>query len=174
MPIIAFTRMPYGTDRCLQAGMDAYVIKPIDDEQLFTVMESMLSGRSEDKEDSKVMPPRITTMPRPLPRYSIGKNCFGRRGQAAVVAEITQLFLEQSLELMSSMRAALESRDQEHLRQSLHTLAGSVGNSCPANVAGHLPVAGRRDRKTGRERKRRLRNWRWNYALRDALLSIGR
>ncbi|MDE3179924.1 MAG: response regulator, partial [Acidobacteriota bacterium] len=48
VPIVAMTAhaMKGDSERCLNAGMDAYISKPIDSKQLFEVIESTISNRS--------------------------------------------------------------------------------------------------------------------------------
>lgn len=49
IPIVALTAHAYQADqqKCLDAGMDAYVAKPIDFQKLFTVIKDLLESKRE-------------------------------------------------------------------------------------------------------------------------------
>ena len=67
-------------------------------------------------------------------------------GDRELLAELVELYLEDSPALVEEIRAAIEAGDAERMRRAAHTLKGSVGNFCApaASAAGlELENAGR-------------------------------
>lgn len=100
LPIVALTAhaMPGEREKCLAAGMDAHLAKPIRDDELQRVL-----GRWGQ-----------TRQPA-LPPTSSSAN-----------ERLVQLFKAEAGELMASMRDAIERDDLEALRRAAHQLKGSA------------------------------------------------
>ena len=119
--IIAMTAhsMKGDKERCLAAGMDGYVSKPIETEQLFEVIES------------KVVVPVAED---PAPEESIAspvnwEEALARvEGDRQLLADMAKLFLEDGPELFSEVRAAVAQRDSKALERTAHALKGSTAN----------------------------------------------
>jgi HPt (histidine-containing phosphotransfer) domain-containing protein len=127
-------------ERCLAAGMDAYLSKPIDPPALFAMVESL------DLPEVAPAPPRTTTtFDRPALLRRIG-------GDEALLSDLVTIFLEDCPGQMTAIRAALDSADIEQLRMSAHSLKGSAANLSGSAVAEaaraleHLGASGSFDR----------------------------
>ena len=111
LPIVALTASAMKGDRegCLEAGMDGYVGKPIQEKELFAAIEAAISdtGGAERKDGS-------TTA------VALEEDMAFRR-------ELAEMFLEDCPISMSEIRAAMASRDGPALKLAAHTLKGSAG-----------------------------------------------
>ena len=107
VPIIAMTAhaMKGDRERCLAAGMDGYLAKPIQPDELYAAVEGSASG-----------PPAVD-WDAALRRV---------RGSAEAMKKLAQLFATESNRLLPEVRAAVEAGDAAALRRAAHTLKGSV------------------------------------------------
>jgi two-component system, sensor histidine kinase and response regulator len=118
IPIIAMTAHAMVGDkaRCLDAGMDGYVTKPLRPEELYTLLEGVAARRA----SQEVVPPEET-----LDRKELLALLDG---DIALLTELTDIFWENSPTLIAQMRSALADRDPHTLTYTAYTLKGSVGN----------------------------------------------
>ncbi|MDR3620676.1 MAG: PAS domain S-box protein [Paludisphaera borealis] len=123
IPIVAMTAhaMKGDRDRCLAAGMDAYVSKPIQSHELFEVLEGL----------SPVPPnaggPAAEPTAQPV-AFDMSAALERLDGDAELMSELAGLFLEECPKRMAEIREAIIRRDAVRLQHAAHTLKGSVGN----------------------------------------------
>jgi len=116
-PVVAMTAhaMKGDRERCLQAGMDGYVSKPLDRRKLFEAIEAL----------APAAPPAA-----PGRRAAVDRGRLWARveGDAALLRELIEIFLETTPRLMADLGEAVERRDAEALGDLAHAVKGAVGN----------------------------------------------
>jgi len=141
IPIIAMTAhaMKGDSERCLEAGMDAYVAKPIHAQILFDAIESLLVSGADSEEAEK-------SARAAFPSIDKDKVLERVEGDKELLREIVNLFLEDYSKLMSEIREAIAGADSQALERAAHGLKGSVGNfsaKAAYDAAHSLEVIGR-------------------------------
>jgi len=141
VPIVAMTAyaMPGDRERCLEAGMDGYLAKPINSGELFTTIENLVQNLipdapapEETKETSSVI--------------NLSALLEGVGGDQALLDELLNIFHEEYPELMNAIRAAIAGDDAAQLERPAHTLKsllGSLGATAAFNAAFKLETMGR-------------------------------
>jgi len=104
--------------RCLDAGMDDYISKPLNTEKL----RALLSGISQHEEVATALSPAIDVPP------AFDYMAALKRADEWVVETIGQAFLDESAGQMAEIDGALRAQDAKLLLRSAHTLRGLVGN----------------------------------------------
>ena len=120
LPIIAMTAsaLPEDRARCLDAGMDDYLTKPLHRHELRAVLERWLHGADE----------ALSPEPSPLePKALRELRRLGGTNQK-FFSEIIDLFVRESVERLGRMRTAANNRDMESVHQIAHMQRGACLN----------------------------------------------
>jgi signal transduction histidine kinase/HPt (histidine-containing phosphotransfer) domain-containing protein len=134
LPIIAMTAnaMKGDRERCLKAGMDGYVSKPVQAQKLSEEIERVLSVSIETKSLNDCGGLMETeTRTRELDVESVFDSVAaleGASGDEELLTEISAMFLDDYPRRMSNIKEAIERGDSEALGFAAHTLKGVVGN----------------------------------------------
>lgn len=125
IPIVAMTAhaMKGDRERCLAAGMDEYVPKPLRVEQLIAVIERLTSEGKETTATAEAEP-RVGVAP--AFRKDVALEHVG--GDEDLLREIASMFLEESQGLLEQVQQAIAEGDAGLLRRAGHTLKGLARN----------------------------------------------
>ncbi|MGH9862431.1 MAG: response regulator, partial [Candidatus Acidiferrales bacterium] len=108
-------------DRCLAAGMDAYLAKPVKPEQLFAVVEAPFAIASEPQDGSSRRASAESVIDRAAVLTHVG-------GDPALLREAVEIFIETYPAQLTRLRDAVAARDTHALQRSAHALKGLVSN----------------------------------------------
>ncbi|MBE9545478.1 MAG: response regulator, partial [Proteobacteria bacterium] len=143
VPIIAMTAHAIKGDRerCLEAGMDEYVSKPIDSDKLFDAIEKLTRdpGNSGTTEDVSA---------------ALDKEILLKAfdGDWDFLKEVVDVFLSDYPRLLDNLRRAHKDSDSDTLMRAAHSLKGMLKNfqaEPAADVAYKLEKKGKEDNFDG-------------------------
>jgi two-component system sensor histidine kinase/response regulator len=154
IPIVAMTAhaMKGDRERCLAAGMDGYVSKPISPPVLKAEIERVLSEQSARKQELAMH----TTSKQPMIKQepAINLDVLRKRldGNDELMSELAQLFLDDAPKQIQAIREAQAKGDATGVEFAAHTLKGSastLGANGLAAIARNLEIQGREKRMEG-------------------------
>ena len=127
IPIVAMTAHARREDRrkCLAAGMDAYVAKPIDAPKLVQLVESV-KRRTEEMLSSDSWEVVAVTSPPTLINVQSAKARMD--GDESLVIDLAQFFVEDAPKLVKEIEQALEAGHADVVERAAHSLKGLAAN----------------------------------------------
>ncbi len=147
LPIIAVTAnaMQGDRERCLAAGMDAYLAKPIKLEDVRTTLARWIMPPALE-ETGKRGVKSVGPVSEGRPIFDPSQMLQNIGGDQDLLVQLVDLFLERQADMMSQIRQALSLGDAVTVERAAHALKGTAGNLCAPEVAlaaGRLEAIGR-------------------------------
>jgi len=129
LPIVGVTAhaMKGDRQRCLEAGMDGYLAKPVRPETLFAAIDDALEGRA--------VPVTATAPPAPPVVLDEAALVALVGGDRSLLLQLAQLFAQDAPRRLVEMRRALDAADFNALVRAAHSLKGSAASVCGRSTA---------------------------------------
>ena len=120
-PIIAMTAhaMKGDRERCLDAGMDEYVSKPISSKLLFKTIKKLVSDPDEPVNEDK-------TMQQPAFDKQALLQAFDNDWD--FLSDVINMYIADYPEMLENIHAAIRNKDADMLRRTAHAFKGMIGN----------------------------------------------
>jgi two-component system, sensor histidine kinase and response regulator len=121
LPIIAMTASALKGDRerCLAAGMDDYIAKPVQSEDLFAAIERLVEAPGAAPPDSAPVASAVLRKEAILDRAG---------GDLNLLRQIIEIFAVDCPRMMANLRKAAEAKNPKALQDAAHALKGAISN----------------------------------------------
>jgi PAS domain S-box-containing protein len=152
MPVIAMTALVMQGDRerCLEAGMDGYLTKPIRPRALDEVLDLYVAQKGMGGAVHEETPMASAQASRDLDRDPVSGHELLERvgGDREFLSELVSLFREDSPKQLDRIKTAVENGDSSEVLRGAHSLRGTLANLAArpaADLAAEIEHAGKSD-----------------------------
>lgn len=127
-PIIAVTAhaMAGDRERCIDAGMDGYVTKPLNIRGLNEAIAAVLHGGAGTPAEYRETPEQYVAQGC-APTWDIAQTLERLGGDEKLFHEVVDIFLSEGPEQVASLRHAVANGDSEGIERTAHSLKGELG-----------------------------------------------
>ena len=136
LPIIAMTAFAFSDerDKCLSAGMNDHVAKPVEPDRLYSVLIRWISP---EKTVSAPVVNKVSvgTFPDSLPGIDVASALARVNGNSSLLRRILAEFRDINRSTIADIRDARVARDRDHLLLITHTLKGLAGTIGATSLA---------------------------------------
>ena len=137
-PIIALTAdaVPSTRTQIEEAQMDAYLLKPIDEQQIWVTIENVLNpsqAKGFHPQRYHRPPTSISSVPQEIPVRDIAKALSITGGDKRLADEMFSQLCRELPSHLAALQAAYETQEWDELREITHKLHGST-SSCGATA----------------------------------------
>jgi polar amino acid transport system substrate-binding protein len=144
IPIVAMTANAQEADleRSLEAGMNAYIAKPIDPEMVFQTLDRWVQPKS-DLDIENCVGKEVTLscetrkgpevrgrfeLPETIPGIDVAAGLNRVANNKILYFKLLRNFMQENLDFLPQFKTAVDAGDMESAHRLVHTLKGVVGN----------------------------------------------
>jgi len=126
IPIVAMTAhaMKGDRERCLEVGMDGYLVKPIRAEQLFRQIEEISGAAAVSKTELRHVTENGTVPGPNLVDWEVAHQAVN--GDVALLEQVLAAFLEEGPQLLKTMKLSLAAEEWKPFQRAAHTLKSAL------------------------------------------------
>ncbi|CAA7619115.1 putative Histidine kinase [Candidatus Terasakiella magnetica] len=146
LPIIAMTAnaMQADRDKCTAAGMNGYLTKPIDPDEMFAALLKLgCRGQGQTVTAAAATPTPISDdgIPTDIPGLDTGLGLKRVRGKRPLYLDMLRKFAAGQKDAVTRIREALTAKDAATAERLAHTLKGIAGNIGATDLQQHAAAA---------------------------------
>jgi signal transduction histidine kinase/DNA-binding response OmpR family regulator len=123
IPIVAMTAhaMKGDKERCMAAGMDDYLTKPLSGHEIEeTIAEVLLGGDKKQQPSTMQAPLRLQTS------WNLTTALERLDGDESLLQELIQIFVSEAPHQLATLQQAIEAADMETIERTAHSLKGEL------------------------------------------------
>lgn len=123
LPVIAMTAHAMKGDRSrfMEAGMDAYIAKPVQARELLTVIEQTVPQPGETAQERQPQPATLEII-------DWKRGLAAADGDSTLLHDLLRIFANEAPAALDKLRSAVEMKDGAAIERAAHTLKGAVSN----------------------------------------------
>jgi response regulator RpfG family c-di-GMP phosphodiesterase len=114
-------------EKCIDAGMDDYVSKPIKPEALYSVIDKV-ARKSQSEKEQKPTQPSQGSKPFSPKTFDLSSAMETVLGDEDFFREIAGMFIESCSDHIAKIKEGIAGNDAGILEREAHSLKGAVGN----------------------------------------------
>ncbi|HVK04054.1 MAG TPA: response regulator [Armatimonadaceae bacterium] len=140
LPVAAMTAhaMSGDRDRCLAAGMDDYISKPLQPRELLALVGKMLPDPETAGDGASAAAAEERTAESDTPAFDLDEALKRAGGDRELLRELVDILLADLPARVSQIREAVTRRDAPAVRSAAHALKGGVGSFSARRAAAAL------------------------------------